>query len=149
MNLIVPALSPDCAAVLALRAEGLDPIVRVMEQGTDYGAFVQEFWRAGDSLMVVEHDIAPWPGAVAKIEDCPLPWCGYRYPLSGGIGGSLGCVRFSRELTSQHHSLADDWHTIDWRVLDGYIETAVRAAVGYPRFHPHEPAVAHVRRIPT
>lgn len=122
-----------------------------MHEGTDYGAFVQEYWRLGAAMMIVEHDIVPWPGAVAKMADCPLPWCGHKYPLGGRgyLGGSLGCVRFSAELTGQNHHLADEWHTIDWRVLDGYIEQAVREVVRYPRFHPHEPAVAHARRIPS
>jgi hypothetical protein len=147
VNILIPMLDEDCVALRVVRAEGYEPITRVMRTDTDYGTFVASFWRLGEAFMIVEHDIAPWPGAIAKIEACPLPWCGYQYPAGepGYLGGSLGCVRFSKELVSANADACIGWDETPWRGLDGLIESRVQAIVRYPRFHPHEPPVAHAR----
>lgn len=149
MKILVPSLTPEPVALRALYAEGLDPTLCPVDDGYAYGQLVEDEWHAGEGFTIVEHDIAPWPGALGALARCSLPWCGYRYALGerGYIGGSIGCVRFSSGLIREHPDLFDGLGQTHWRNLDGVIEQRVSQVTNQRRFHEHLPAVAHVRDL--
>lgn len=47
---------------------------------TRYEAAMRYLW-GRDSLIVLEHDIDPRPGAITALERCPHPLCAWAYPL--------------------------------------------------------------------
>lgn len=147
MRVVIPSTSVDCVAGRALTAEGVKHEVRVVLGPLGYGDLLADAWADGAGFVLVEDDIAPWPGAIAALAGCANPWCGFDYSIGfGRFGlGTLGCVKFGRDLTRRHPSLPDGWAGVPWHALDASVVAAVRAATGRQRFHEHEPAVAHVQ----
>lgn len=151
MRVLVAALEPGCTAHLALQAEGVEHEERVCKGDTGYAALLAEAWRAGRGFVVVEHDVAPWMGAVAQLVGCGRDWCMFRYPKYGGaLTRGLGCAKFSDRLIHDYPDLSDAWQDTDWRVLDGAVGGAVaevlRAEVDRFPLCFHGPPVAHARR---
>lgn len=144
---MVPALSDDCPAALALRAEGLNPEVVIMGDDLAYGRLLARLWRQGDGFVLVEHDIVPWPGAVSALSSCPEPYCGHRYQIAGRLGGTLGCVRFSSALIAEHPDLPSRWAGTHWSNLDIKLTSGLWD-VGVREYHLHEPPVAHLHVYP-
>jgi hypothetical protein len=140
---VVPALLEDCPAVLALRAEGLRPEVVIMADDLAYGRLLAALWTTGEGFILVEHDIVPWPGALARLATCSASFCAYRYPLGGSTGCELGCVRFGTDLLRSHPDLPIAWSGVTWQYLDTRLFKALRAC-GHDTPHVHEPAVAHL-----
>lgn len=151
MRVVVPALSPGCTATLALTAEGVPHDVRVLVGDLEYGALVEELWDDGQGFVLVEHDVAPWFGAVAQLAECERDWCMFHYPKAGGmLIRGLGCTKFSDRLVRDYPDLPDAWKDTDWRILDGAVAVAItetlRAENPRHSLCPHDPPVAHVRR---
>jgi hypothetical protein len=152
---VVVAVPPggSDAAHLALTAEGVDHEARHCAGDTGYGQLIVDLWAAGEGFVMVEHDVAPWMGAIEQLADCPNDWCQFRYPKHGGsLTRGLGCTKFSDRLVAGYPGLSVDWSATDWRVLDGAVGAAVADALKAedPDRHPlctHEPPVAHVRRL--
>lgn len=141
MRVLVAALEPDSVAHRALTAEGVEHTEHVVGDG--YGELLADYWTEG--FVVVEHDVAPWTGAIAQLAECGRDWCMFRYPKQGELTRGLGCTKFSDRLVRAHPDLPDSWRGTDWRDLDGAVGTAVRSATGsQPCFH--GPPVAHARR---
>lgn len=160
MRIVVPALSLDNVAARCLRAEGLEPQVRLCHGPKAYAQLVARLWRDGETFAIVEDDIAPWPGAVGHMLDCPRPWCGYHYCLPGrwdvGSGdgdrklwGSTGCYKVDAAVMAAAPDLFERWERHDWWHLDVAIYVALRHVLGLDlapierTFHVHKPAVAH------
>jgi hypothetical protein len=146
-QLVVPALSGDCPAALALRAEGLYPQVVIMDDDLAYGRLLARLWREGAGFVLVEHDVVPWPGAVAGMASCREAYCGHRYQIAGQLGGTLGCVRFSAALIAEHPDLPATWAGSHWSNLDIKLTNALWD-VGVREYHVHEPPVAHLHIYP-
>jgi len=160
MRIVVPALSRDNVAVRCLRAENLEPEVRVLEGDCAYAELLAELWRDGESFVIVEDDIAPWPGAVRQMLDCPRYWCGHHYCLPGRwdvdendverkLWGTTGCYKVADTVMEAAPGLYERWERHDWWHLDVGIYVALRHVLGLDcspieqLFHVHEPAVAH------
>lgn len=145
MNVYVAAVdTEDCPAHLALAAEGLPHETEVL--GYDpfaYGKWLGWLWSQGRGFVLVEHDIAPWPGAVRQLIGCGRPWCAFPYPWCIG----LGLVKFSTELILQQPYIAGNWSLTNWQSLDMQVIEEIQAVTGFD-VHVHEPAVAHVRKTP-
>lgn len=144
---MVPALSDDCPAALALRAEGLNPEVVIMGGDLSYGRLVERLWRSGEGFVLVEHDVVPWPGAMSALSSCPELYCGHRYLIAAQLGGTIGCVRFSAALTAAHPDLPARWAGSHWSNLDIKLTNGLWD-VGVRGFHVHEPPVAHLHVYP-
>lgn len=154
MRIVVPATAADNVAARCLRAEGMEPEVRVLRGDHDYAALIAELWSDGETFAVVEDDIAPWPGALASLRDCERVWCGFDYCLPGrwdtdGLYGTTGCYKVDARLIAAAPDLPGRWEAHDWRYLDCAVMAALRHITGldgYPmehRFHVHGPPVAH------
>jgi hypothetical protein len=161
MRLVVPALATDNVAARCLRSEGLDPEVRVLEHNQDYAHLVAELWQGGETFVIVEDDIAPWPGAIRAMLDCPHHWCGHHYCLPGRwdaaaegdedqqLWGTTGCYKVAGEVMVAAPDLYKRWSRHDWWHLDVAVYVALRHVLGLDAapieemFHIHNPPVAH------
>lgn len=73
-----------------------------------YADFVRVAWKGPDDLVIVEGDSIPPEGSIARLLECPEPWCshpswvGDRY-----LDNTLGLVKFSYGLRSTLPYLAE------------------------------------------
>lgn len=145
--MIVPAVQADCPAHRALSTEGVEHLTFLLDTDTGYADLVAHLWSQGEGFTVVEHDIAPWPGAVDAMEWCPEPWCVHWYPFApNAIRPAMGMIRFSTELIQANPDLGERWKGVEWHQLDGKVYPAVLAVAGEP--HRHLPDVAHLKEHP-
>jgi hypothetical protein len=141
-------LHPEVVA--ALEADGYAPeTVDVSGSETAYHDLLAGLWREGRTLIVVEHDVVVYPGALAAMLACPEPWCVTPYRVNGEYEGYLGCVRFSARLLAEVPDAMDAagqltygpppryWGWIDNRLAQ------VLGEHGYSK-HRHWPAVKHL-----
>ncbi len=148
LSVVVSAVEDDSPAHLALTAEGVDHIVVGHE--LSYARQLGAWWRSGSGFVLIEHDVAPWPGAVQRLLDCSRDWCAYRYPKRGHLIRSLGCVKFSTRLVQTWPDLPKYWED---RSFDEFEEPMLAAVAGALRSEgrespvcKHSPPVAHVHR---
>lgn len=116
--------------------------VDVSKSDDAYWIFLTDLWRKQETVIIVEHDILPWPGALEELEACPGFWCAYSYDQRGiGIFHSFGCVKFTGELM---RLLPNIWEGINthWSQLDQQFEW--RAFQAGQRPHGHRPPVIHL-----
>ena len=109
-----------------------------------YGDSLRQFWEWGRPFINLEADVAPWPGALTELWQCPRPWCALPLVVHNAVNEkNLGCVKFSREFIALYPDL---WATyprneiFDWRSLDGWLYQRVQPA----RPHTHEPPALHL-----
>jgi hypothetical protein len=132
-------LRPETRAALA----GEDvTFVDVSGSDTDYYWLVQAFWYRGDGVLIVEHDVVTYPGAIASLQDCPWPWCGV--PTLVGINWwpFHGCVKFSTELMARYPDTVDRLEDHHWKAFDGPMDRYLLQQGEYP--HLHWPAARHL-----
>lgn len=85
----------------ALRDQGVEfEVVDVSADPLEYGRLLRRLWEAGDTFVLVEHDLVPPAGAIAELLDCDRPLCGFDYAGHEGdaVGHSLGVTKFGDEL---------------------------------------------------
>jgi len=114
------------------------------EQKHAYGDSLRALWERGHPFINLEADVAPWPGALTELWQCPRPWCALPLVVHNTVNEkNLGCVKFSREFIALYPDL---WATyprndiFDWRSLDGWLYQRVQPA----RPHTHEPPALHL-----
>jgi hypothetical protein len=159
-RIVIPSLTADSVAKRCLEAEGMHPEVHVLHDNHAYAQLVAELWRDGETFAIIEDDIAPWPGAIRHMLDCPRHWCGYHYCLPGRwdadeedverkLWGTTGCYKVSAAVMAAAPTLYERWDRHDWWHLDVAIYVALRHVLGLDAspvehmFHVHKPAVAH------
>lgn len=150
MRVLVAATAYECPAHLALAAEGVDHVVALVDDELTYAQLLEREWSKGGGFVLVEHDIAPWPGAIDALLACPRDWCAHRYPKGGRLVRALGCVKFSEGLVRNYPTLPDAWRGASWEALEGRILMAVGDALrtrddGAKPVCDHLPPVAHVK----
>ena len=140
---LIASTRERCPASVALHLEGVAFILREVEDDEEYGRFLAENWQG--EVIILEHDVVPWPGAIGGLRGCMHPWCVYRYPFGPGkLGWALGCLRVNPELVAAHPDLPELWQGIAWNQLDAKVVSALTSvSVGDPHFH--SPALAHVK----
>lgn len=129
--------------------------VDVTGSQTAYTELMQKLWRAGESFAIVEHDIVPWRGALAELDECHHPWCGFSYPFGQGAIEGLGCTRFQDVLLAAYPSAVDDtlteatevhprghWCSLDDRLMRVLMRLGARR-------HVHGPLVGHLYPYPS
>jgi len=140
MSILIVTTSEKCIAEYALRAEGYWPEVTRIHEGDmhAYGRTLAKYWLTGEPFINVEHDMAPWVGAVNELWECDQELCLFPYPRA--TSGSLGMIRFSAGLIDRFPGACDRWPTTSWNMLEqavlGYFKNVNR--------HLHYPPVAHL-----
>lgn len=146
LPIIVPTMSHACPGTLAMVTEGLEVTEITLRDNCNYGRLIINQWVTRKGFILVEHDIVPWPGAISELQECDENWCVFQYPMFPiekiGLVSSLGCMKFSRDLTMKHE-FDSAWEFIEWNVLDGHVTSYLqnRGEV----MHVHTPPVAHVK----
>jgi hypothetical protein len=107
-----------------------------------YRRLLQRLWQARTTVVIVEHDVVPWYGAIEELHHCMGLWCSCSYRLQGGYGvhHSLGCTKLSGRLMQLLPTLWDE--PGKWDALDQRLWFAARAIGQEP--HPHKPPVLHL-----
>lgn len=127
------------AVLLNLAAQGFVPRVVQCEQTYSYDRLFRQLWGAGEPFILVEHDIVPWPGALAQLWSCPEPWCGYAYHVHGELRSYLGCTKFDPSRLGPVPLPAE---LVSWLGMDRVIEKTLMTA-GHAG-HRHGPPVSHL-----
>jgi hypothetical protein len=149
LRVVVSAANKDCPAHLALNAEGVDH--DVVGHELSYAEQLAAWWRDGEGFVLVEHDVAPWPGAIGQLIGCPRDWCAYRFPKYQHLIRSLGCVKFSTRLVRIYPDLPYRWEGLAFNEFEGPMLSAIADVLRAesPDRKPvceHSPPVAHVHR---
>jgi hypothetical protein len=112
-----------------------------------YRKLLQRLWNEARTVVIVEHDILPWPGAVEELYSCSCAWGAYTYKLHGGYGifHGLGCAKLSTELMKATPGIWDE--PIQWNLLDQILLFTAREQGLEP--HHHRPAVIHLNYLHT
>lgn len=161
LDVIVPSpYRANSTAHRALLAEGVEHREHVLENDFAYGRLLTDYWMRRRGFIIVEHDIAPWPGAIDALRGCSELLCGHMYPLpeTGELDFSLGCTAFSNELVEMFPNAPYQgdrfWENTHWSNLDGMVFNALEKSGVWLRqsvdhrehtLHLHRPPVAHVR----
>ena len=126
--------------------EGLRPHVAIMASDWDYANLLTAYWKSKTGFVLVEHDIVPWPGAIASLQACSEDFCAYSYPYgtAGGMTRTLGCIKVSTELVLAHPRLYREWANCVWQNVQIYFLNPVRNCSTQVDCHEHFPPVAHV-----
>lgn len=147
-----PALSPHTGLVkLVLEADGLPVELVEVEPRRGYHGLIADTWDDGVTTVFVEHDIIPWPGAVAELLRCEREWCAFPYRHRGGPGMSLGCTKFAGSLMRRNRLVGVEyrrhpmhpWGNGDYHAVDGALFEVLQRW-GYREPHEHGPMVAHL-----
>lgn len=141
-----PTLQAVLAQVPAARLEPIDHADRYA-----YGRLLTRVGAESLDLVVVEQDVVPPPGAIAKLLACPRDWCGHRIDCGNGpADATLGLVKFGRRLIRSHPDLfvraagrgKIGPARVPWNALDGWVRFVLhRWGVDW---HPHEPQASHL-----
>jgi hypothetical protein len=111
----------------------------------DYHNLLRSIWIIREPVILIEHDVLPWPGALAELAQCSCAWGANSYKLHGGIGiyHGFGCTKLTPELMA---AVPDIWECdpIHWSLLDQRLWFAAREK-GYEP-HPHRPPVIHLSK---
>jgi hypothetical protein len=116
--------------------------VDVSGDGDRYFWLMEALWHRGEGLLVVEHDIVPYPGAIKALQECPEPWCAVPYQVGVNVGTWLGCTKFSPEIMSTVPDAFDRMERTDYDAIDGQLLPYLRQR-GY-QTHVHWPATQHL-----
>lgn len=143
LPIIIPTQRIGSPPALALTMEGLEVREVVMNDYHHYGRLFTELWQSRQGFVLVEHDIVPWPGALAEMDACAEEFCAFRYPAAAeGWCISLGCTKFATSLV-ERISYGNEWQNRGWDELDGGVYATLQEAG--VEVHVHQPPVAHVK----
>lgn len=147
MRIVVPFtdLHPTTKEVLSRETFQVD-FVDVRGDPDSYRRLLARLWSERETVVIVEHDIVPWPGAIEEIWACPCQWGTYSYVMHGGIGiaHGFGCCKLTAWLMTNLPGLWDE--PGEWSVLDQRLFFAARKVGIEP--HLHRPPVTHLPRNP-
>jgi hypothetical protein len=107
-----------------------------------YRLLLKDLWVDGETVVIIEQDVVPWPGAIEELHHCMGEWCSCAYRLFGGYGvyHHLGCTKLSSELMRKLPHLWDIPR--HWNSLDTHLRWEADQVGIHP--HPHRPPVIHL-----
>lgn len=108
-----------------------------------YSTLLEALWHECRTVVIVEQDVIPWPGAIEELHGCPGVWCTCSYPYAGqgpGIYHMLGCSKISDRLMAATPNLWSE--PVPWNECDVHLLRAANAQGQEP--HPHRPPVVHL-----
>lgn len=114
-----------------------------------YHDLLEELWAAGQSFLLIEHDIEIHQHVLTEAEACPEPYCSWPYGIgypADPVTVALGCTRFSAEIIDAVPDLMSMLPVRDWRRQDCEIAPRLKAAGFEP--HVHDPPVLHHHAYP-
>lgn len=132
MGFIVPyvpgMLEPAVSG--AMLVEGATLVEIDPADNEHYWRVLCEEWAIPRYTIVVEHDVLPARGVLARMRNCRHPWCTSPYPINAvTLTEGLGCVRFHPCLKRRHPDFMRnvgqmggdgapprDWHRLDTRI---------------------------------
>jgi hypothetical protein len=135
-------------------AEHVPDIERVFVGRKDhaYWELLRDLWSAGETFVLIEHDMELHSAVLPEFDACRQPWCVFPYPGPTPPRGwsqvehgdpllyrSLGCTRFSAALIAKRPRFIADLPSRHWERLDAEIAPALMR-LGY-QVHVHRPAV--------
>lgn len=142
MRVVVPHTNLHPITKRVLDSYGL-PVEYVPLEGDDgYRQLLRSLWVRRQPVVIVEHDILPFPGAVEELAGCSCAWGSFTYRLHGGYGihHGFGCTKLTPRLMDAVPTVWDE--PGKWDILDQRLYFAARAVGHEP--HPHRPAVIHL-----
>ncbi len=106
MRVIVPYAGsyPSREVEAPLYDSGCDyELLDVSASDRAYFDLLSARWAAGDSFIVVEHDIVVHASAFYELTRCANDWCGFPHHMGpSGIQYGLGCVKFTAGLIARN-----------------------------------------------
>ena len=131
-------------AVAALHRHA--PQAEIVDLGVEHDAYyrlLSDLWQAGESFLVVEHDIEIHGSVLPQVAVCGGDWCVFPYYGAGTslLEHSLGCTRFAAPLLARQPDLMAKLPVRDWRRLDCEMFPALLTAG--ERRCVHRPMVDH------
>ena len=148
MNLVVPYTSLNPLVPKVLRDYGFTPWFVHLPEVDSYWNLLRNLWEMQEDVVIVEHDVIPWPGALEELVACAKPWCSFSYlrqitPEKRAVGDyfGFGCVKFARELMEQLPNAFEQMVDHHWSKLDTQFEWFTYQNSVRP--HHHRPAVVH------
>ncbi len=147
MKIVVP-YAEDCKALqsvrIALDQDNLYPDYQLMDREDAYHDLFKRLWETGEPFIINEHDIIPWPSAIAQLEACPEPWCTHMYRCAcGWIGNGLGLAKFDPKRLP--NIFQTPFGNTNWQYLDTRIADRLRIYELQP--HIHTPAVTNLNPV--
>lgn len=105
-----------------------------------YGDSLARLWAEGEPFINLEPDVAPWPGALTQMWNCPEPWCAMPIIVHGAVNErNLGCVKFSAEFIREHKDLWESYprnDVFDWKSLDSWLYANLCPTLHHRHFPP-------------
>lgn len=146
MLVVVPfvpgRLHPVTAAVLRSYTDVNVMWVNVGDDDDAYRRLLKRIWGERQTVVIVEQDVVPWPGAIDELHHCMGEWCSCAYRIHGGYGvyHHLGCTKLSAALMQK---LPDIWdQPRHWASCDVHLRWQADQIAVLP--HPHRPPVIHL-----
>jgi hypothetical protein len=108
-----------------------------------YSELLAELWAKREAVVIVEQDIAPWPGCIEELRGPAETYCTCSYVYNGGVGIShmLGIAKISPALMDLLPNLWDE--PCHWSQCDRRLFFAAQAMGRQP--HQHRPSVIHLK----
>lgn len=101
-------------------------------------------WAKGEQFINLEGDVAPWPGALTELWECPQPWCVFAYLIHQAMNANgIGCVKFSADFIKQMSQVWTKYprsEVYNWRSLDAMLLHEAEPM----KPHVHTPPVLHL-----
>ena len=124
--------------------EPFSPTYVEMENELSYWRLMCDIWAKHEDVVIVEHDVIPYPFAIEGMWDCQGSWCSVTYQSKKGYGvyHMLGCTKLGTKLMDE---LPDVWQnvaTTDYWTLDAQLCDAAQRQGIIP--HPHWPPCTHL-----
>lgn len=150
----VPFTGLEEQTIASLERTG-HPYETVFVGGYDgaYWELLNDLWCAGDSFIIVEHDIVVMPHTLTELEACPESWCSFGSPYIGGnVYHGLGCVKFGAALIARHPGALDrvalrsdaQHPPKHWCRLDAWLQGH---ELNGERRHFHDTVLPHIKRV--
>lgn len=157
MKVIVPTTGLRPATMLYINDKVVDPgaeyeVVDVSSDHWAYTRVLEKRWSEGESFVLLEHDVVPWPGAITSVWNCPYPWCFYGYTpnidlVENGCA-PFGLVKISDKLISDFPEVwskmreyYEEGYEYAWMYHDIFMFDYIVNQLKGPKPHQHWPSV--------
>jgi hypothetical protein len=142
-------LRPEAVQALA----GWD-VAFVDVSGSDeaYWELLASLWSAGQTFIVIEHDVIVLPDTLDELVACHRPWCSCQVPYVGKVTAGLSCAKFSAGLIARYPDAMERVGEIEdedhpprhWCRIDSHLQAHVLNPGG-EIMHVHGPPLEHLR----
>jgi hypothetical protein len=103
MRVILACTKLDKRVVLALiDTQRHLEIAWVTDSDDAYFDLLSGLWTAGESFIVVEHDVLVRSSSLDELEGCSSPWCAFQVSYVGTTWAGLSCAKFTAELMGRY-----------------------------------------------